>query len=50
MLNVTALAEEIGMDERGVKALCRQFGVKVNKGTGYYLVDEEDFDIKINKN
>jgi hypothetical protein len=49
MLNVTALAEEIGMDERGVKALCRQFGVKVNKGTGYYLVDEEDFDIKINK-
>jgi hypothetical protein len=49
MLNVTALAEDVGMDERGVKSLCRQFGVKVTKGSGFYLVDEEDFHNKINK-
>tara|TARA_E500000331_G_scaffold351974_1_gene399662 strand:+ start:230 stop:457 length:228 start_codon:yes stop_codon:yes gene_type:complete len=49
MLNVSALAEEVGMDERGVKSLCRQFGVRVNKGNGFYLVDAEDFYGKINK-
>tara|TARA_R110002020_G_scaffold453209_2_gene667940 strand:+ start:148 stop:375 length:228 start_codon:yes stop_codon:yes gene_type:complete len=49
MINVTALADKVGMDDRGVKALCRQFGVRVNKGTGFYLVDEEDFNTKISK-
>ena len=49
MLNVTALATKMDMDERGIKMLCRHHKVIVNKGPGFYLIDEDDFDAKIKK-
>ena len=49
MINVSALAEDVGLPERKIKQICRDHGVIVYKGNGYYLVDAEDFYAKLEK-
>ena len=49
MINVSALAEDVGLPERKIKQICRDHGVKVNKGNGYYLINEEDYFNKLEK-
>tara|TARA_R100001377_G_scaffold16063_1_gene8155 strand:- start:4181 stop:4411 length:231 start_codon:yes stop_codon:yes gene_type:complete len=49
MLNVSAVALDMGLTESQVKSMCRQYGVKVTKGVGFYLIDEEHLHDKIGK-